>query len=254
MIRITEELFSSPAHTPVMLFSGLCQKRYGTNFPAEGGVRGERWEHIINLATRCILAPHADPCQQTGAGFSLLPPCAAWQPHTCSPAASLIPGWPRCFHWKSWGGAQPKYWGRWGGYFEVQVTKKLYWRRPPSCLLCRIFRPFGKAEEAQPRAFTSCKLWLFMLLWVSPILQACLLDSLCYQEFKRIMKEIREEKTSDARPKYFCYSSDCYVWPAKLNTKIGSGRSEVLFCTSGFWFRRNNGNPLSQIHNSKAIQ
>lgn len=76
-----------------MLFSGLCQKRYGTNFPAEGGVRGERWEHIINLATRCILAPHADPCQHTGAGFSLLPPCAAWHP-------TLVPQQP---HWSQFG-------------------------------------------------------------------------------------------------------------------------------------------------------
>lgn len=95
---------------------------------------------------------------------------------------------------------------------------------------------------------------VFMSLWISLIFWACLLDSLYYQEFKRISKEIREEKTSDSRRKYFCYSSYCYVWPAKLNTKMEPGRSEVLFCTSGFWFRRDNGNPLSQIHNSNAIQ
>lgn len=67
------------------------------------------------------------------------------------------------------------------------------------------------------------------------------------------VKEIREDKISYTRPKYFCYSSDCYVWPAKLNTKIRPDRSEVLFCNPGFWCRRNNKNSLSKIHNSNNI-
>lgn len=88
---------------PLVLFSGLCWKWCDTNFPAEGGVKRERWEHIINLATHCIPASCADPRQHTRAGFSLVPPRAAWQSHTCSPAAPPVPGWPRCFHWKRGG-------------------------------------------------------------------------------------------------------------------------------------------------------
>lgn len=46
---------------------------------------------------------------------------------------------------------------------------------------------FEKAEEAQPRALI-CKLWVFMLLWISLIFQACLLEYLYYQKFKNIRK------------------------------------------------------------------
>lgn len=173
---------SSPFSVPAMLFSELCIKWCATNSVAEGGVKRKRREHIINPAMCCIPASHADPHEHTGAGFSLLPPCASWQAHACSPAAPMVPGWPKCFHWKG-GEEQPQYWGKWGSYFEVQDTKRLYWMSP-SFSLCCIFLSFGKAEDVQPRALTFCKLWFFMLLWVSLIFQVCLLDSLYYWEFK----------------------------------------------------------------------
>lgn len=47
---------------------------------------------------------------------------------------------------------------------------------------------FEKAEEAQPRALIFCKLWGFMLLWISLVFQACLLEYLYYQKFKNISK------------------------------------------------------------------
>ena len=65
-----------------------------------------------------------------------------------------------------------------------------------------------------------------------------------------VNREIRDEKTPYARPKCFCCISDCCVWSAKLNIKMRPDRSEVLFCTSGFWSWRNDSNSFSQIHNS----
>lgn len=81
---------SSPFSVPVTLFSGLCWKWCDTNSGAEGGVKRKRWEHIINPATYCIPASHADPHEHTGEGFSLLPSCVAWQGYACSPVAPMV--------------------------------------------------------------------------------------------------------------------------------------------------------------------
>lgn len=139
---------------------------------------------------------------------------------------------------------------------EAEDKQRFHLRRLPRFYLAATFSLWeswrGSAKTTHP-----LKVWVFLLLWISLIFQACLLDCFYYQEFKSrsaVDEEIRQEETSDARPKYFFYSCVCYVWPAKLNTKMGPGRSEVLSCISGFWFRGNSCNSLSQIHNTNAIK
>lgn len=69
---------------PEVLFSVLCQKW------CERGVKSKRWEHSAWLHFVFIPASHADPWQDTGAGFSLLPPLAP-----CAALLSYRPAGPR---------------------------------------------------------------------------------------------------------------------------------------------------------------
>lgn len=142
-------------------------------------------------------------------------------------------------------------------YFEVQDKQRLYLRRLPSLLLGSNFLPLRKLKWFSQDHSSFVRYAFFCCCgFLSYSKHVCWTTSITknFKSISAVNEEIRWEKTSDAKPKYFFYSCYCCVWPAKLNTKMGPGRSEVLSSISGFWFRRNSSNPLSQIHNNNSIK